>query len=49
MMEFSLSFFNGSLKGRSVWLRARNRGEATARAHEMAAATQSTSFELEAI
>ena len=49
MMEFSLSFVNGSLKGRSMWIRARNTAEAHMRAHEIAAATKATAYDLEVI
>lgn len=49
MFDFQITFHDGSLKGRSVWVRARSRGEANTRANEMASVSKATGFELEAI
>ena len=49
MKEFSVQFLDGSLKGRSLWLRARSTMEARMRANEIAAVTKATKFDLEVI
>lgn len=49
MLDFCVQFFDGSLKGRSVWVRGRYREEAQARANELAAVTKATRFTVEAM